>query len=63
MDGLKLAWVLLVIYFGVLTAFGTASARVPRVRAWYLPHVRAFAVLVLLGIVVLFVLLGVMVTR
>ncbi len=63
MDGLKLASVLLVIYFVSLAAIGTASVRVPRVRAWYLPHVRAFAVLGLLGIVVLFVLLGVMVTR
>ena len=63
MDGLKLAWVLLVIYFGVLTAFGVASVLVPRVRAWYVPHVRAFALLGLVGVVALFVLLGVMVTR
>ena len=63
MDGLKLALVLLVIYFGVLTAIGLASARVPRVRTWYLPHVRAFAVLGLLGGLALFVLIGVTITR
>jgi hypothetical protein len=63
MDGLKLASVLLVIYLGLLTAIGAASVRVPRVRAWYLPHVRAFAVLVLLGCVALFVVIGVQATR
>lgn len=63
MDGLKLASVLVAIYLGVLAAAGVASAWVPGVRAWYLPHVRAFAVLGLLGGLALFVLLGIMVTR
>jgi hypothetical protein len=51
MNGLQLAALLLVIYTGVLLAFIVVCALVPRVRAWYVPHVRAF------------VLLGVMVTR
>ena len=63
MDGLKLAWVLLVLYEVTLAAIGLASARVPRVRTWYLPHVRAFAVLGLLGGLALFVLIGVTITR
>ena len=63
MDGLKLAAVLLAIYVGVLAAIGIASVRVPGARARYLPHVRAFAVLVLLGCVALFVLIGVTINR
>ena len=63
MDGLKVAAVLLVLYTVTLAAFGIASVLVPRVRAWYVPHVRAFALLGLVGVVALFVLLGVMVTR
>jgi hypothetical protein len=51
MNGLQLAALLLVLYTVTLAAFATASVLVPRVRAWYVPHVRAF------------VLLGVMVTR
>lgn len=63
MNGLQLAALLLVLYFVTLAAFATASVLVPRVRAWYVPHVRAFALLGLVGVVALFVLLGVMVTR
>lgn len=63
MDGLKLAAVLLVLYTVTLAAFGVASVLVPRVRAWYLPHVRAFALLLLPAIVVLFVVIGVEATR
>ena len=63
MNGLQLAALLLVLYWGALAAFVVASARVPRARTWYVSHVRAYSLLMLLGIVALFVLLGVMVTR
>jgi hypothetical protein len=63
MDGLKLAWVLLVIYTVTLAAIGVASARVPRVRTWYVSHNRANALLLLVGIVALFVVIGVEATR
>ena len=63
MNGLQLAALLLVLYTGTLAAFGVASVLVPRVRAWYVLHRRAFALLELVGVVALFVLLGVMVTR
>jgi hypothetical protein len=62
-DGLKLAAVLLVLYTVTLAAFGVASVLVPRVRAWYLPHGRAFALLGLVGVVALFVEIGVAATR
>jgi hypothetical protein len=63
MDGLKLVSVLLVLYTGTLGAFVVASTLVPRMRAWYLPHVRAFVLLLLPALVVLFVEIGVEVTR
>jgi hypothetical protein len=63
MDGLKLAAVLLVLYTVTLAAFGVASVLDPRVRAWYVPHVRAFALLGLVGVVALFVEIGVEATR
>ncbi len=63
MDGLKLASVLLVLYWVTLAAIGVASARVLRVRTWYVSHVRAYALLLLVGIVALFVVIGVEATR
>ena len=63
MDGLKLWAVLQVLYLGTLAAFVVASVRVPRVRAWSMSHGRAFALLGLVGVVALFVAIGVMVTR
>jgi hypothetical protein len=63
MDGLKLLSVLLVLYTGALGAFVIASTRVPRMRAWYLQHYRAFALLLLPALVVLFVVIGVEITR
>ena len=63
MDGLKLAVVLLALYWGTLAAFVVASARVLRFRAWYVSHNRAYALLLLVGIVALFVVIGVEATR
>jgi hypothetical protein len=63
MNGLQLAWLLLVLYTGTLAAFIVACALVPRVRAWYVSHVRAYSLLLLPAIVALWVLLGVSVTR
>jgi hypothetical protein len=63
MDGLKLAAVLLVLYTVALAAFVVASTLIPRVRAWYMLHLRAFAVLGLVAVVALFVEIGVAIIR
>jgi hypothetical protein len=52
-----------VLYTVALAAFMVASARVPRVRAWYVSHVRVFALLLLVGIVALWVEIGAIATR